>query len=251
MRAVPGSTQASADDNEESCLDPKEVRVRFWQVYSMNPNRVMSLHRLPPSCRGGILPLSMLGLWERMGSVTFSAPQHHLAGKARWSDGESPEAGETDRDSRGGVEQLEEKGHYWVTQLQSWELYFQLMYMFIHPSIHPSSTYLSITHLPIHSSIHPSSIHLSIPPSSTPPSTYPSLHHPFTYPSITHPPIHSSVHPPSIHLSIHYPSTHPSIIHPLTPLIHPTNAHWSTATALPFFLNYYLTFKILKICIGV
>ena len=156
MRAVPGSTQASADDNEESCLDPKEVRVRFWQVYSMNPNRVMSLHRLPPSCRGGILPLSMLGLWERMGSVTFSAPQHHLAGKARWSDGESPEAGETDRDSRGGVEQLEEKGHYWVTQLQSWELYFQLMYMFIHPSIHPSSTYLSI-----YPSSHPSSIHPS------------------------------------------------------------------------------------------
>lgn len=69
---------------------------------------MMSLHRLPPSCRGGILPLSMLGLWERMGSVTFSAPQHHLAGKAG-SDGESPEAGETDRDSGGGLEQ---QGHY-------------------------------------------------------------------------------------------------------------------------------------------
>ena len=189
-----GGVCTSASSNGKSCLEPCGVRVDGGiltfpycppcSVYSMDPNLMVSPFGLPSSPRGGIFPLSMLGLWERTGSMTFPSPSA-LLGQEIWI---------VRRKSLLRMEKLRQRQPRRsgaavgagillgasVTKLGTMNFQFNVhVYPPVHPTIHPS--------------MHPSSIHSS------------SMHSSFIHPS-THPPIDPSIYPSILPL-IHHPSS--------------------------------------------
>lgn len=106
----------SADSNEDTCREPVAARLDGGvltfpvalpaPVCSMDPTLMMSHEGFLPSLGGRILPLFVLEVWEKTGSVTFPCPLASLGQESRVVGGKNLlKLEKSGRESLGGTEQ--------------------------------------------------------------------------------------------------------------------------------------------------